>query len=351
MTKSDIISILKQYNEEEVFYKTYFENKKNKDLFKNFIDNLDKNKIIENERIVPELFPDKIPNFIKEDNTFKKLSSRCIYLTKHYRYTPLFMHQHNFFELVYVMSGTCEHYINNQKQIFKSGDLCIIAPLVSHGILVEDDSIIINIIIRKNIIENIIFNNLKDKSIISSFFLNNVYSKNEDTYLIFHTSNDKEIMHSVLDMYIEQIKDDEFTNDIIENMFSIFLNNLIRKYKDTVSYPNNFIIKGYNNFNIIKYIFNNYSTITLAELSKKLNYSIPYCSQYIKNITGYTFTQLLKKIKFNKIEILLKESQLTINEISIIVGYQNTENFIRAFKNEYKMTPTQFRKEQKLKKI
>lgn len=70
---------------------------------------------------------------------------------------------------------------------------------------------------------------------------------------------------------------------------------------------------------------------------------IPYCSKYIKKCTGSTFSQLLKKVRFQKATELLINSNLNIRSISDTLGYENPENFIRAFKKEYHLSPTQYR--------
>ena len=43
-------------------------------------------------------------------------------------------------------------------------------------------------------------------------------------------------------------------------------------------------------------------------------------------------------------ERLLKENKLTIGEIALQIGYQNPNKFTSAFRTEYGMTPTEYRK-------
>lgn len=338
-----IIEHLNAYNEEELFYKAYHHAKKEEESFSLFLEQLDMEEIIRHKRIVPELFPEIIPYYMGDGEYFDLLSTKSVFLSKHNRYTPLFMHQHDFFEMIYVISGCCRHYVYTEQQILKAGDLCLLAPSVTHGIFVDDDSIIINILIRRSTIEDIFFNVLRDKSIISSFFLNNMYARKREAYLIFHTLDDADILTELLEMYQEQFQEDEYSNRIIESMVTIFLNNLIRKYRKTVEYPSNSIMQNPKGLYIISYMLDHYATITLKNLAEHLNYSIPYCSFYIKNTTGYTFSQLLRNIKFNRAEMLLKTTSLSINKISTILGYENPENFMRAFKQVYGVTPSQFR--------
>ena len=41
---------------------------------------------------------------------------------------------------------------------------------------------------------------------------------------------------------------------------------------------------------------------------------------------------------------LLKNGNMTVENISYAVGYQNVEHFNRLFKKAYEMTPVQFRR-------
>ena len=85
------------------------------------------------------------------------------------------------------------------------------------------------------------------------------------------------------------------------------------------------------------------ASITLEELARHLHYTVPYCSRYVKKLFGCTFSQLLNQIRFQKAHLFLKNSSLTVNQISKMLGYENPENFMRAFKKIHKMTPSQYR--------
>lgn len=40
--------------------------------------------------------------------------------------------------------------------------------------------------------------------------------------------------------------------------------------------------------------------------------------------------------------ILLKETDLSVEEISLMLGYSNSSNFYKAFKEYYHLTPREF---------
>ena len=94
---------------------------------------------------------------------------------------------------------------------------------------------------------------------------------------------------------------------------------------------------------IMNYVQANYIDITLDDLAEKFFLSKPYLSKYIKEKSGMTFGDLVKKIRMKKAKALLKSSNTTVENIAMSVGYQNVEHFNRLFKKAYDMTPMQFR--------
>lgn len=94
---------------------------------------------------------------------------------------------------------------------------------------------------------------------------------------------------------------------------------------------------------IMNYIQANYIDVTLDDLSEKFFLSKPYLSKYIKEKSGMTFGELVKKVRMKKARAMLKSSSMTVENIALTVGYQNVEHFNRLFKKAYNMTPVQFR--------
>ena len=94
---------------------------------------------------------------------------------------------------------------------------------------------------------------------------------------------------------------------------------------------------------ILNYIQTNYLDVTLEDLSEKFYLSKPYLSKYIKEKSGMTFGETVKRVRMKKARALLKSTNMTVESIALSVGYQNVEHFNRLFKKAYKMTPVQYR--------
>lgn len=98
---------------------------------------------------------------------------------------------------------------------------------------------------------------------------------------------------------------------------------------------------------IMRYVQSHYRDVTLEELSENFHLSAPYLSKYIREHTGSTFQEIVKKARMKKAKSLLKETNRTVESIAADVGYETVEHFNRLFKKNYGMTPVQFRRDQK----
>lgn len=334
---------LNEYNEDEIFYRNLYNASKTPVTYKAFLNSLNMDDVKKRHLIVPDVAPDIIPQHMEDIEYFDLTREKSVYLSKHNRYTPVFKHRHDFFEMVYVLSGSCTQTIGENRIIMTSGDLCLISENISHTIEVFDDSIIINILLRRSTFDDIFFNVLRNKGIISSFFIDNLYSNRHIEYIIFHTKNDVMTETKILEMYAEQFVNDEYSDRIINNILCLFFTYLMRLYRKTAELPPACTAAEVEKYKIVNYIQDHYSTVTLDSVSAHFNFSTPYCSKLIKSTTGHTFSELLRMVRMRRSEIMLRSTQMSIANISSALGYENPESFIRVFKKQYGMSPSQYR--------
>ncbi len=84
--------------------------------------------------------------------------------------------------------------------------------------------------------------------------------------------------------------------------------------------------------------------ITLQEISNDLHYTPNYLSTLFKKVIGKGFQEYLIECRMRRARHLLKEPAYKIYEICGRVGYNNSKAFSIAFRKEYGITPTEFRK-------
>ena len=95
---------------------------------------------------------------------------------------------------------------------------------------------------------------------------------------------------------------------------------------------------------MMNFIQANYQHVTLETMSVQFNLSEPYISKYIKDKSGKTFGDIVTATKMKKAKALLKNGNMTVEDISYAVGYQSVEHFNRSFKKIFDMTPGEYRK-------
>ncbi|HOJ09132.1 MAG TPA: response regulator [Clostridiales bacterium] len=96
------------------------------------------------------------------------------------------------------------------------------------------------------------------------------------------------------------------------------------------------------------YVINNYKDANLEDAAALVYLSPHYLSKYFKQYTGVNFSDYLLMIRMNKAAELLKDIQYKTYEVSEMVGYSNSKNFTRAFKNYFGKTPREFRQGENL---
>ncbi|WP_171629760.1 helix-turn-helix domain-containing protein [Paenibacillus plantarum] len=84
--------------------------------------------------------------------------------------------------------------------------------------------------------------------------------------------------------------------------------------------------------------------ITLDIMADKLNITSSYLSTYFKEKTGANFSDYLNGLRMQKAKELLNNLDLKIQDVSVKVGYQNVNSFIRMFKRYSGITPGEYRK-------
>ena len=346
MELKELDKTLRNYTEDELFYKEYFESKKDKNQYNTFIECIPTNFIKEHRLILPELMDYSFGKIMKED-TFLEINAD-IQILKHFRYTPEFYHSHKFFEMVYVYSGTCAQNINGTTLTFNEGDICIIAPDTAHSISVFDDSIILNILICKSTFTETFFQLLKENNILSEFFLKILYTNKGENYIIFRTNRDITLKNIILKMINEQRIKKKYGKKIINNMLMIFFAYLLQGYENYVEIPSRLAQQNSNLIsNLLAYIEEHYNSITLNELANTFHFSNTYLSKLIKNSTGENFCKIVKNIKLRKACDLLEFTNMSIYQISNEIGYSSEEHYIRTFKSEFNISPTKYRKNPK----
>lgn len=101
----------------------------------------------------------------------------------------------------------------------------------------------------------------------------------------------------------------------------------------------------------IRYIAEHYDMpITVNQLAEIENYNATYYSDWFKQQTGVSPSMYLRYIRINRAKELLEETDYTVMDIAVMVGYSSNSTFTRAFHSVAGMTPKEYREEICLKR-
>lgn len=95
---------------------------------------------------------------------------------------------------------------------------------------------------------------------------------------------------------------------------------------------------------VLEHIHMHYdSPLTLEGVAAQLHYHPAYVSKIFKEETGMTFTEALSKQRFTIAKQWLRDTDMTIAEISERLQFYSAANFSRYFKNQEGVTPGRYR--------
>jgi AraC-like DNA-binding protein/mannose-6-phosphate isomerase-like protein (cupin superfamily) len=95
---------------------------------------------------------------------------------------------------------------------------------------------------------------------------------------------------------------------------------------------------------VIKYIHTNCrSQITLDDLARVSAYSVSHFTRFFKELTGKTPIEYINRQRIYYACEMLKETDLSILEISLECGFQNVGYFIKTFKKHTDYTPYKYK--------
>ncbi|WP_049827438.1 AraC family transcriptional regulator [Paenibacillus maysiensis] len=287
-------------------------------------------------------FDDKLIPKVSRELLFQEGN---IIIRKHRRYAPVRMHTHDFVEMNYVYSGKCIQIINDERIELSAGDILLIDRDAPHSIEdTEKDDIILNVLLKEETIMTDIISNLANSNNLVTQFMLSASKKNEkhDRFLIFvNPSSDvlTGLMNHLFCVYFSEYSFKKKALNLYLSLILIELTNILEK--------NNLqsIDKDVNQevLSMLAYIDRHYNSVSLDDLSKTFGYNKSYLSLKLKRETGSSFKDLLNRKKINVAKELLKETNMSVEEIALSVGYNESSSFFKLFKKYTHMTPSEYR--------
>lgn len=255
-------------------------------------------------------------------------ADRNIEMDKLLRYVHIPAHKHDFVELVFVFSGTCIHTVEGQSFQQGPGSFTIVNSFTRHELVASADCLCLTTKVRIDTFRDFHIPNLPLLAVPVSF----------------DCGDDAFMRDMLITIYEQQTNEACYHDEIMSLLLQSVLVYCMQNFRDTVK----FLYAGTKlegrMLEIMNYMFENYQNVTLRGLARHFGYSEPYLCKLFREESGLTFTQILREFKLKQAKKLLQTTDQKLNEICESVGYSDTTQFIRDFKQQYGNTPAKYRK-------
>lgn len=269
---------------------------------------------------------------------------KLIDIRTHTRFIRFPRHKHNYIEIIYMVSGTTTHIINDSRQVvLNPGDLLFLNQNAYQEILPAGmEDIAINFIILPEFFD-VAFQMLDGENLLKNFLVDSLRQDNRTAgYLYFKVADILPVQNLLENMIWSILNEQPNRHRINQTTMGLLFLQLLN-YMDKIEQCEDDPYDNYLTLSVLRHIEENYRDSNLTLLARELNQPVYLLSRLIKRNTGCTYKELLQRKRFQKAVELLGDTTLSINDIITAVGYDNTSYFHRIFREKYEMSPRQYR--------
>ncbi|MHB8963919.1 MAG: helix-turn-helix domain-containing protein [Saccharofermentanales bacterium] len=284
---------------------------------------------------------------------FNKKSRAKFYTNRVACVGPTEYHAHNYVEIAFVEEGRGIHKIGNTCISCSRGDLFLLNCHVKHQFIPEEGSTltVCNCIFLPEFFD---YSLAGSKSIqtLSNIFLFRSFMVDEPfPYIEIHAGDETYpwLRNLFLNAYDEFTSEETGYLELIRAYMIELVIYILRKAQSTVGQntghgPNKDTASVINN-KVIAYIESHFTDdVTIGDLAVLAFLSPAQLCRVFKQTTGSTVKEFMQKTRIEVACRLLCETDRSISEISMSVGYRDFKYFTRLFTKIEGMTPSMFRK-------
>ncbi len=249
-------------------------------------------------------------------------------------------HWHNEAEFIYIESGHLTITVWSQTHHAHAGDLIILMPQVIHSLEEYDNQTAeyYNIVFDFSILGN---DTRYEKYLVP--FL--THEKKIDFYNKKGSKLNESLKPLILSL-IENRRSSYTTHEYLvkSNLFMIM--HILTQHSYNSNENDIALQMTYDKLKLVLYhIQNSYSNnISIKNAATLCGFSESHFMKLFKDLTGMSFTAYLVNYRLELSAKQLKETNLSIIDISTNCGFNNHSYFTRAFKKKYGISPSKYRK-------
>jgi AraC-type DNA-binding domain-containing proteins len=254
-------------------------------------------------------------------------------------------HTHEFIEIVYIISGSGQHFVNEACYHVEKGDLLFINFNQTHSFYSYGGMSFINCLLKPEFISKELINSDNALEILALSSFEDFSSKVGKLITKISFRGKKLIeVESIFDNMVIEVNERSIGyNTALKGYMHVLLTKIFREMWNE---DDSGILQHVNKItpDILKYIEDKcFEKITLNELARKCFYNPSYFSRIFKEYYGKSLTDFIHEKRITEAVRLLKETELSIEDISYSVGYREKKQFYKTFKEIMGVTPNKVR--------
>jgi transcriptional regulator, AraC family len=260
--------------------------------------------------------------------------------------SPVSAHKHNFFELVYIISGRGKQIINGNEFNYIPGQMFLITPQDNHSFEVKEVTQFLFLQFNDVYIkaQSRPENSDKDRIKRLEFILHNA---SHQPGCILCNPGDKVLVKALVqsigtESINRNIYHREMIDQLVNTMITIVARNIALKLPEKIDDKTD-----QHTIKFINYIQENIfspESLRASVMSNKLGIAQGYLGRYFKKHVGESIQQYITNYKLKLVETRLLHSKMRVNEIVSELGFTDESHLNRLFKKYRGLSPTEFRK-------
>ena len=284
--------------------------------------------------------------YVFEDEYFLR-NGELMGIYRQDRYSPVYVHRHNYVELCYIWSGGSRQVICGENVRLGRGALCVFDMAASHSIAAAgEDDIIINILMQPEFFDKLLERRIAGDGILMEFLTAAVRTRQQQAhFLCFETESSPQVRCLIQLLIREYFSDYPGKEQMLENYMVSLFTELFRMYDKDSRGENVADRQRKQLFEILSYIEQNFEQCTVQTAAQAFGLSPKYLTMLLKKRTGRSFVEHVQEQKFAKARRLLANTDLSVARIVELCGYSNEHFFYEKFKQSAGMTPGKYREQ------
>lgn len=267
----------------------------------------------------------------------------CVYKGK--EMLELF-HRQNFFFFNFAYQGdySALSYLNNNRITIHENECYIGQPYAGYSIndSSEEEKIIVGVLIQTEAFFKTFFHVLSSDKHLFEFFLNPQINEFSEEYIQLKFEDTFSVRNLLELMIVEYAHQKDDTQAILRPLTLALLMEVARDYKKSAPQEGKLSLAE----QIVKYIGENFDHCSLQDIASHFSYHPNYLSGLLAKELGKTFSEILLEQRMERAVALMQGTTLPNSEIAALLGYSNSSNFYKAFREYYGIPPREYLKKE-----